>query len=36
MWRNTADGSITMWLMNGGTITGAAGLMGPGAWKVIP
>ncbi len=36
MWRNTTDGSITMWLMSGGTTIGAAGLVGAGGWRVVP
>jgi FG-GAP repeat len=36
MWRNTGDGSIVMYLVDGTTITANATLVGLGAWQVAP
>jgi hypothetical protein len=36
MWRNTADGSIAMWLLNGTAVTATTTMVGPGGWRVVP
>jgi hypothetical protein len=35
VWRNTVDGSITMWLMNGTAVSSTAGVLGGGVWTVV-
>jgi hypothetical protein len=36
VWRNTADGSIRMWLIDGGTILSQTSILGTSPWVVMP
>jgi hypothetical protein len=36
LWRNNADGQITMWLMNGLSSTSQVGILGASPWRIVP